>query len=151
MELFRGGSSDTRYIPLRAGMGLREKRKKYTFGTARKIRQKRILNGENQSDWGGKEGFLSSIFYNLFWCSSVWKGNDEEVREDRFLWRFTKFLKYILLQIKSCYGYRIHLSKTYPKQFFCAELYCLCFSETVQENYEYYEHVFYMFHIMPEM
>ena len=65
-NFFGGGSSDTRYIPLRAGMGLREKRKKYTFGTARKIRQKRILNGENQSDWGGKEGFLSSIFYNLF-------------------------------------------------------------------------------------
>ncbi len=66
-----GGNSDARYIPLRAGMGLREKREKIRLAHQEKFgKKKRILNGENQSDWGGNDFFLlfSTTFFDVARC-----------------------------------------------------------------------------------
>ncbi len=68
---FFGGEFGCAVHSFAGGNGLERKERENTFGTPRKIRQKkRILNGENQSDWGGNDFFLlfSTTFFDVARC-----------------------------------------------------------------------------------
>ncbi len=140
-----------------------EKReRKYVWHTKKNsAKKKRILNGENQSDWGGNDFFLlfSTTFFDVARCeremTKRWERND-------FCEALRNFWNTYCYRKKSCYerryvwtlrGSAFYLSKTYPK-LFCPELFFYLLSATVhlfQEKYECYESVWIRFHIMPEM